>query len=257
MEKRADHMLVGRALQARMDRVRDESLGERQFPRLNDIVAEYRDNKLDEELRGNWAIALLNRAPSFVVVWLLARLGASPLGVSLAAAFLALSLPLLALFLPIRLAGVAVFVAAYIFQVLDCADGALARITNRSSDFGARIDFLIDMAQWGLLYLSIGLLADRHLDGLWGWTALAAAAAWLRLFARLLRDASGPQGDNPAAPPRLSAGGVAAAFFAGLSGLIPFLALAGLWLGAAVVFLICYSLLDVADAALPAFRPGR
>ncbi|MBL6430978.1 MAG: hypothetical protein HPM95_06175 [Alphaproteobacteria bacterium] len=37
-----------------------------------------------------------------------------------------------------------------------------------------RSDFLIDMAQWGLLYGSIGLLADRVLDTGALWTAVAA-----------------------------------------------------------------------------------
>jgi hypothetical protein len=45
------------------------------------------------------------------------------------------------------------------------------------------------------------------------------------------------------------------AFLAGLTGLIPFGALAGPWMGHVIVALIIYGLLDIVDALAPMRRP--
>jgi hypothetical protein len=47
------------------------------------------------------------------------------------------------------------------------------------------------------------------------------------------------------------------AFIAGISGLIPLLALTGPWMGTAVCALVVYSLLDVAEALVPLVRALR
>ena len=212
---------------------------------MREIVAEYRANKLDEELRGNWVMVLLHRGPSFPLIWIFSRIGLSAMAVSMLAGALALALPLLAWLPPVNAAGWLVFTAGTVFQILDCADGALARLTGTGSRLGAKVDFLIDMAQWGLLYVAIGILADRLL-GDWGWTALALAAAWIRLYVRLVRDElqDGPvqEKNRP-----FQLGEIPVASVAGLSGAIPFLALFGSWLDVAVWMLVAYALLDLAD----------
>lgn len=222
---------------------------------MSDIVAEYRQSKLREELRGNWVNALVHRIPSFGLVWLFSRLGLSAMSVSLLSGLIALSLPLLAWLPPLSAAGWLVLVAATLFQTLDCADGALARVTGTASELGGRVDFLIDMAQWGLLYGSIGLLADRHFGGGFQWTAIAMAAAWLRLYARVIRDAwavpDQETGDRPIRPAELPA-----IAFAGLSGAIPFLAVAGSGLDIAVWLLVAYSLLDIGDSMVGSLMRG-
>lgn len=228
--------------------------GSMKTPGLGAFVGEYKANKLAEELRGNWANVVFHRAPAFLLAWMLARIGVSPLGATLLSLPVALALPILALALPLKAAVVWVFIAGFLFQVLDCADGSLARVTGRVTYLGGRIDFLVDMAQWGLLYLSIGMLADRTLESEGFWTALAAAAAWLRLYARTVRDAfedsTGADTENPAAP-ALSPSALAIAFVSGLSGLVPFLAFAASipsLASYAVCFLIVYSVLDVGDS---------
>jgi len=172
--------------------------------------------------------------------------------VTLAGLALALSMPAQALVLPLGLAVWAVAISGLVFQVLDCVDGTLARLRGVTSRRGGDADFLVDMAQWGLLYLAIGLLADRTLDADWQWTALAGMAAWGRLMARVIRDRlpDVPGGETAA----LRLADYPVAFLAGISGLIPFLALSGSWLGIAVLALLIYSLLDIIEAALPLTR---
>ncbi|MBA5778735.1 CDP-alcohol phosphatidyltransferase family protein [Stappia sp. F7233] len=240
--------------------------GARAKPTLGTIVREYRHNKLAEEMRGNWANVLLHRLPSFALVWSCARLGITPIAVSLASIVVALAMPAMALVLPVWPAAIAVCAAGFLFQVLDCTDGALARTTGQVSAIGGTLDFLIDMVQWGLLYLAIGILADRYLGTGGFWSALAILAGWMRLYARMARDAMTPVPDGekrfatvfPREP-----GEAIVAVIAGLSGLIPFLALVTpdpVLARAAVIFLVVYSVLDLGDTAIgiaSAWRKGR
>ncbi|MDJ0824369.1 MAG: CDP-alcohol phosphatidyltransferase family protein [Rhodobacter sp.] len=221
---------------------------------LKDIFGDLKSAKFAEEVRGNWSTALLCRVPGFFLVWGFVRLGVGAMAVSLAALALAMVLPVLAYGLPLASAGIWVAVAGLVFQVLDCADGTLARVTGTTSRAGADVDFLTDMAQWGFLYLAIGILADRTLDTGWGWTAVACAAAWVRLMARATRDRLE---DGDGGPPPVTPANAVPVFLAGISGLIPFLALSGPWLGVAVTALLVYALLDVLEGLLPLFRALR
>ncbi|MBL6432572.1 MAG: CDP-alcohol phosphatidyltransferase family protein, partial [Alphaproteobacteria bacterium] len=166
---------------------------------------------------------LFYRIWSFPLIWLLARTPVSPTAVTLSSVPLALSMPVLALTLPLEQAA-RVGLVAILFQILDCVDGGLARCTGRTSRLGGTLDFLIDMAQWGLLYGSIGLLADRVLDTGALWTAVGCAAAWVRLYARVVRDAGAGGADAVSAAGAKRPAGpldVVLWFFAGLSGAIP------------------------------------
>jgi len=214
---------------------------------------DFKSDAYREELRGNWASAVLYRAPAVVLAWLCARLGLRPIVVTLMALLVALLLPVLAFALPISTAPVWVFLGGAIYQILDCVDGTLARTTGQMSRRGADLDFIIDMAQWGLLYLSIGFLADRSIGTGWEWTLLGVCAAWARLMARVIRDRVGdPQSNETPRPLRPIQ--LPALFLAGISGLIPFLALSGSWIGAAVIALLIYGLLDIAEGLLPLAR---
>ncbi|MDF0594743.1 CDP-alcohol phosphatidyltransferase family protein [Psychromarinibacter halotolerans] len=223
-------------------------------PSFGRIAADLRQPWFREELRTAWSIALLYRVPSLPVVWIFARLGLSPVGVSFLALAVALAMPLLAWGLPLAHAPWAVALAGALFQVLDCADGTLARVTGRTSKTGGDLDFLVDMTQWGLLYLAIGLLADRVL-GADGWATLAAMAGWVRLLARVIRDRL--QGPEDGVPGPLTPADWLPMLIGGISGLIPILALTGDYLGWAVWALMIYSLLDVAEGLLPLARDLR
>ncbi|MDF0601961.1 CDP-alcohol phosphatidyltransferase family protein [Psychromarinibacter sp. C21-152] len=230
-------------------------MAERHHPTLAEIADDLRGGRLRQELRGSWAIAVLYRAPSLPLVWLCARAGLAPMAVTLLGMALALALPALAWALPLPAAPWVVALGGALFQVLDCVDGTLARVTGRSSTRGADMDFFVDMLQWVTLYLAIGLLADRVLGGGWGWTALAGGAASGRLLARMVRDRVEQRMPAPAAPPApLAPGDWPVVIVAGVSGLLPFLALTGSWLGVSVAALGVYALLDIVDALRPVMR---
>lgn len=220
---------------------------------LGHFAKELKSDALRDEFRTGWSIALLYRAPGVVAAWVAARLGLTPLVVSMLAFGVALLMPVIALWLPLTVAPMLLMLAGVAFQVLDCADGTLARGTNTTSVRGGDLDFLIDMAQWGLLYLAIGILADRLLGSGWGWATLGMMAGWGRLLARVIRDRL-DDGIKHAVK-ALRPVDYPVVFIEGLSGLIPFLALSGQWLGTAVIALMIYSLIDIIDAALPLTKP--
>ncbi|MCA1243871.1 CDP-alcohol phosphatidyltransferase family protein [Stappia stellulata] len=225
-------------------------------PTFASVLRDYGRDKRQGELRGDWAVLLFYRIWSFPLIWLLARTPVSPTAVTLSSVPLALSMPVLALTLPLEQAALGVGLVAIVFQILDCVDGGLARCTGRTSRLGGTLDFLIDMAQWGLLYGSIGLLADRVLDTGALWTAVGCAAAWVRLYARVVRDAGAGGADAvhaaDAAGEKRPAGplDIVLWFFAGLSGAIPPALLLAWWSGTLswlIVFLLVYALADVAE----------
>ena len=79
--------------------------------------------------------------------------------------------------------GLALVELAYLF---DCADGQLARRTNRSSKLGAEFDFLVDELKAYLLLLSLSLFwwasQDRIVDALlWAGVGLASLSIALSL----------------------------------------------------------------------------
>jgi phosphatidylglycerophosphate synthase len=188
------------------------------------------------------------------LTWLLMRLGVRAMTVTALGFTAALLMPFAAYFTSIAVAGWGVCLLGMSFQILDCSDGDIARLSGSESAFGARADFLADMAQWGFLYTSIGILADRQLETGWAFTCLGLLAAWIRLFARLTSD-SLPT-DTHVEKNSLGIKGSVIAFFAGLSGLIPFLALIYSYLGYAVFVLLIYSLLDIGDALQRVLRAG-
>ena len=219
---------------------------------IGEIAQDLKSDTFREELRSAWSIALLYRAPAVPVVWAAARLGLGPMQVTFAALLVALLLPVVAVGLPLAVAPIALCLCGMLFQVLDCADGMLARATGRSTKLGGDMDFLIDMAQWGLLYVSLGLLADRVLDTGWYWAMIGAAAAWGRLYARVVRDRL--KEDAAAEPSAPGLWDYPALFLAGISGLIPFIALSGSWIGFWVGALLVYSILDSLEGLLPLFK---
>ncbi|KMW57391.1 hypothetical protein AIOL_002354 [Candidatus Rhodobacter oscarellae] len=205
------------------------------------------------EWRGNWAMALLYRRPGIALAWVFAQCGLRPSAVTLIALALALTMPLQAWLGPMWFAPWSVALTGMLFQILDCSDGTLARATGQASARGGDMDFLVDMAQWALLYVSIGILADRVMETGHAWTALAAGAAWARLMARVVRDRLGSHADEAPAPVGGPVG-LASLILGGISGLLPFLALAGAGLPWAVGFLLLYGLLDIAEGLAPLLR---
>lgn len=208
-------------------------------------VVDANRNTAREEWITNWSVFALYRRPGILLAWALLRTGATPNKVTAVSLILAVLMPIAAIVLPLSIAGSLVCVMAVAFQVLDCTDGSMARVTGQGSALGARYDFLVDMFQWGLLYCAIGILADRMVDGGTFWTMVGFAAAWLRLFARVCNDTV--PDDEERAPDQDSAWTLMWALN-GLSGLIPFMLLLGPHVWLAVCFVLLYSIGDVIDA---------
>lgn len=216
--------------------------------------ADLRSAAVAEEWRGSWATALLYRRPAVYLAYMANRADLRPGHITGMALVLALTLPIQAALLPLGLAVWGVALTGCLFQIVDCTDGTLARVTGQTSRRGADMDFLVDMAQWGLLYLAIGILADRISGGGYLWTAVAATAAWARLLARVARDRLAHMATAAAKPRRNTAIDAASLLLGGVSGLLPFLALAGSALPWAVGFLMLYALLDIGEGVLPLLR---
>lgn len=219
------------------------------------ILKELRGPHVREEFRNSWAIALLYRMTSPPFVWVLLRLGLGPMAVTAMGFVLALTMPIQAWFLPLGIAGAVLCASGVLFQILDCADGMMARLTGKSSLLGADLDYMTDMVQNGLFYTSLGLLADRMAGTGFAWTALALVAAFLRVLARLVREQIAKRVPGWDEPGPLGLTDLPVAFVVGLTGLIPFMALAGEHLGAMVIVLVVYSTLDLIDAGLPFLKP--
>ncbi len=225
------------------------------------LWVDYRNGKMRQELRSDWAVTVFYRWPSMLLIAPLARLGVAPATITWVALAVALSmLPVSALLAP-PLAGPVLAGLAVAFQVLDCVDGGLARATGRTSASGAAFDFVVDMAQWALLYASVGVLADRSFDTGYLWTAVGLAAGWARLFARVVRDAGQQSGAVPKSggdrPGRMTTADVFLAFLSGLSGAIPLLLVAALFFDALaplLVFVLVYGVGDIAEGLAGSFK---
>ena len=82
-----------------------------------------------------------------------------------------------------------VLVLAIIYQILDCTDGSLARITGQASVSGHYWDLVADLAYRGCIYATVGYLADQ----IYPWSfpvsqmSCMALAAWFAALARLAR----------------------------------------------------------------------
>lgn len=86
-------------------------------------------------------------------------------------------------------------------EVLDHVDGDLARLTNRTSRFGAWIDTFIDLwfyAVPGLLGFCVAVGVSRRGGNGWEWIALfwAMLGRFLDLALTAYAPADGPQGDS-------------------------------------------------------------
>src|ERR1700750_910950 len=134
----------------------------RRFHSVSEVAAAYRP-RFANELRTEWAIAVLYRPVSLLVTPLFAALGASPTAVTLLGLAIALVLPFAAAAGGAQ-AWASVGALAIAFCVLDCVDGDLARVTGRSSRRGAYLDFVVDLAYRTGLYSAIGVVADRGRD---------------------------------------------------------------------------------------------
>ena len=219
------------------------------------IVADYRAHKLQEELATDWGSLVFYRYPAFVLAWVAAPLGVTPNQFTAAGLLLVPLMALAAWFLAPATAMIVVTLMALAFNILDCADGPLARATGRSSLAGRYLDASADLYYRIVAYGCYGLIADRIWPGAsFPWVAvglvcgvLATYARVNRIYAEKLFPAATEEGAE--APRRRGLFDVVFSFLSGLDTLLPILAFlawqAGL-LREAMVWFLLYTFADAA-----------
>ena len=223
--------------------------------RFSAIIADYRSHKLEEELWTDWGSVVFYRLPAFVIAWAMVPLGVTPNQLTFAGALLIPLIAAAAWFLSPDHAMPLITAMALAFNVLDCADGPLARATGRSSLRGRYMDFAADILYRNTAYASYGLIADRIWPGSsFPWLAVGLCCAVFVTYARVNRlygDKLFPQVEHSKQPQSRGAFDVGFSFLSGIDTLLPLLAViawaAGL-LWAAMIWFLFYTLVDAVIA---------
>ncbi len=159
------------------------------FDWLAQARASYTAEKRADEGRTDLPARYLYRPLSFWITPFFLALGWSANAVTLLSLGLALLLPGLALLGGWRGAG-AVVAACFVFQVLDCVDGNVARTTGRHTRVGGMLDGLSTMLFWAAYFIAVGVLAQGEPQGLFArhGRELGLGLALLLLVQRELED---------------------------------------------------------------------
>ena len=224
------------------------------LPPFFDFLRSQIAGRWQEEARSDWAYVVFYRPFAAVLAWGLAHTSMAPLTVTLAGG---LSIPVMlaiAILVPPESAVPLIGVVAWIGGLLDCTDGDLARLAGRASWLGRYVDFQVDTVRWAALYVAVGIAADRAGSGAGSWFAVAAVAAWARLFARAARDYRvGTFGRDPPSttpPGPVSASRLIGRFFVGLDGLLPIVFAGGWMVGLGGWVLLMPLSLSIADVVV-------
>ncbi|WP_146256187.1 CDP-alcohol phosphatidyltransferase family protein [Aestuariivirga litoralis] len=218
---------------------------------LASIISDYRAHKMAEELTSDWGSVVFYRYPAFVLTWAVAPLGVTPNQLTMAGALLVPLIALAAWLLPVGWAMAVITVLALAFNVLDCADGSLARATGRSSLLGRYLDFAVDVLYRNTAYAAYGLIADRIWPGAAiPWLTVGLCCGLLVTYARLNRvyaEKLFPPRQAASGPVRRSAFDRVFSILSGIDTLLPLVALiawaAGL-LWVAMIWFLFYTLGD-------------
>jgi phosphatidylglycerophosphate synthase len=133
----------------------------------SDVWASYSAAKRWSELRGDLPSYFIYRPLSVYLTPVLVRMKIGPMPVTLSAMAIALALPAVAYWAgPQGYALVAVMALAH--HVLDCVDGNIARLTDRTSVLGRLLDAWGDVLFWTTFSCSLGLLVQGAGGGLFG-----------------------------------------------------------------------------------------
>lgn len=217
---------------------------------LKSLVADYMRSKMKDD---DWG-SVIFRPIAIVVAFPLARLGVSPMAVTIAAYLL---LPIIAIASVVTTPPTALLVVCMLgilYCVLDCVDGTLARALKRESKFGYYADLSSDLLYRPVIYSALGHITDRitHASK-WTWLSLALAAAWLALFARvsrLYKEMLKPRKTSTDRHAAINKKSVLEVIYNALSGidiLLPFISLTLYWwnvLPQLIVWLLIYSAAD-------------
>jgi phosphatidylglycerophosphate synthase len=148
-------------------------------PTAAEFRARHRGGGLFTETVNQWAASYvcvaahrINAAPTVLTLLnLVLGLGTSIAVIALAPAIASGTVPALG----VGLGALLLWQAAY---TLDCADGQLARVTGQTSQAGARVDVLCDVALQISLVSAVSAVAARYHE-LPVWLAAAFAGTWM------------------------------------------------------------------------------
>lgn len=127
---------------------------------IRDVINSYKSDKMHEELAGEWAAVALYRWLSFVITPLFLKTSLSATGVTFISVLITLTLPL-AVFLPYPSTYIFIGFIGIIFNILDCVDGNMARITHNVTNLGQYSDFIADIIHRVFMYITLGLIIDN------------------------------------------------------------------------------------------------
>lgn len=221
--------------------------------RFSEILADYRAEKLKDELKSDWGSAVFYRLPAFALASAAARLGLTPNQLTVTGTLLIPAIALSAWFLAPVPAMLVITALALLFNILDCADGSLARATGTGSLQGRYLDFAADIIYRNTAYASYGLIADHIWPGAAvPWLAVGLCCGILVTYARVNRLYAaklfaGGAGEARSVPRPPGAFDIAFSLLSGLDTLLPLIAFAAwsaglLW--AALVWFLLYTLGD-------------
>lgn len=218
---------------------------------LRSIYDDYRAHRLPEELCSDWGSVVFYRAPGIILAWLLTATSVTPNMVTVVNALILPCMIAASIFLAPADAFLAVILLALLYLVLDCTDGTLARATGKSSKGGHYLDLVTDIAYRGVLYVTIGFIADNIADSRLplDQATVFAVSAWLAAFARLARSNADRLLAAQTQPHRFTG----FSFLSGLDTVFPILAF-GAWfagyLSAFTVWIFVFSLGDAVVALI-------
>lgn len=222
------------------------------------IAGNYYREKLREEIMSDWGSVVFYRHPAFAVAWVMVPLGVTPNQLTLLGALLVPAMAAAAYLLAPAHAMPVVTVFALCFNILDCADGPLARATGRSSLAGRYFDFAADVIYRNTAYGCYGLIADRLWPGAsFPWLGVGLCCAVLVTFARVNRlyaEKLLPAAVD-AAPAAVGPAAVAFAVLSGFDTLLPLIAIISWWAGLLWLAMLWFLAYTFADAAI-AFTEG-
>jgi phosphatidylglycerophosphate synthase len=229
-------------------------------PGIKALVADYTRTLALQELAGMWAVVVFFRLPGFVVAWVAITLGISATRLTLLGLASTVLIALAGVFLPVPAALVVIAVLAACFQILDCADGTVARATGTASLTGRFLDFASDILWRATCLATLGHVADRiSPDATPAWLAIGLMAGFCATYARLMRcyvdtlpGADDAAGKTPTFRPTF--GNLAFAFLSGLDQIIPLIAVAAWAFGALEMLLIFALIYHGADMLLAVQR---
>lgn len=127
------------------------------------VLNSYIRKKFDEEIQEMWGVVVFYRWISIIITPLFIRASIAPTKVTLFSLLLTLSQPV-CLLLETPASYLYLGIICYVFNILDCVDGDIARTTDTYSRLGQYSDFQVDVAHRIMTYITLGLLLQLQPD---------------------------------------------------------------------------------------------